>query len=128
MADKKLLEQIKERSRIQQKTVRVPRWDIDVTITELNYRQKEEMAEAAKRDGRKGEDGKVTPLEWAIFLIAHGCVEPCFTVDDLREFVGDEYGTEPLDYLGAQVAALNGMGERGMAQAENSFPDTEAGK
>jgi hypothetical protein len=121
MADKKLIEQLKAKSRIQQKVVRVPRWEIDVTIRELTFKQKREAQEAATREG-----GKVDSIELGFQMIARGAVEPTFTVAELRDLMSDEYSTYPLDWLLSEVQGLGKLNEGGLAEAEASFPDTEA--
>jgi hypothetical protein len=122
MADKKLLEQIKQRSRIQQKVVRVPRWDIDVTIRELTFREKREAQDAATHDG------KIDPIELGVQFISRGAVDPAFTPDEIREMLGDEYSTHPLDWLGSEIQALSKADAGGLKEAENSFPDKPAGE
>lgn len=123
MADKMIdpatvsFEELLKRSDLKHTVVRVPRWDIDVEITELSADKVQQLREASLVMGEV--DNELLGAN----LIAASCVSPHFTLAQVQQLgSGKDKSQVPLRALIEAIQALNGMGEQGRFAAESSFP------
>lgn len=117
-----IIDRLREKSRLRTKSVYVERWEMDVEIRELSPIEAQEMGKALKEEINAADPDYMLALAE---LISRSCVEPKFSVADLKLLMAGDMSLEPITYLAQAIADLNRFGERGVKSAGNSFPDTE---
>jgi hypothetical protein len=109
-------EELMKRSDLQQQVVHVPRWDIDVTITELSVEDIQHL-----RDKAAGPDGEFDADKFGVYLLVTSIIAPVrFTIEEMQALA--KKSQVPLLSLVNAITKLNGLGDQGALAAENSFP------
>lgn len=112
-----IVEQLRVRSQLRTEVVKnVPRWNMDVTVRELSAKEVSEIQ--SQFAGGK----TVDTMEVTARLLAKALVEPALEYEDILYLL--DGSSEPLDYIAGAIKKLNRIGERGLTETENSFPDT----
>jgi hypothetical protein len=105
-----------ERSRRQRRIVRVPLWDIEVEIMEMNAQESLEAREVA------GDlPGTARTIAYSKELILRGVIGPRpFTPEEVDALM--EESDVPIDFLVEEIMKLNKRTEEAAKEAEKSFP------
>ena len=109
-------EQLLKRSDLRQVVIHVPRWDADVTISELSAASLMDVRRRAKGDEEQS----------ALLTLQAALVYPQLTVEQIRELWAR--ASDPITFILKEIAALNGTGDKEATEIAESFPVEAAGR
>jgi hypothetical protein len=109
-------EELLRRSDLRQEVIHVPRWDKDVTISELSAAALMDVRRKAKGDEE----------QTALLTLQAALVQPHLTVEQIRELWGK--ASDPLTFILKAIANLNGTSTEAATEIEESFPAEVAGR